>query len=786
MTVGDLNGDGHLDFVSSGSEFIGWRTNDGQGNFGDNHLVTTELDRTDQIVVGDLDGDGDNDVVAVSDSTDDELIWFENRDGQGTFGPKQTIAEVSDRTWALTSGDLDGDADLDLVRSGFQADSVQYVEWFENVDASGRFERRRISDKAVFSIVIVDLDQDGDPDIVTENGWLENVGGQDGFIERAPLIELDEPDALLGLIVDDVDHDGRLDLFATLAPSSALCYEATDDPTAFELRGNIQSDRFYGDRATWYPGDVDGDGDTDFVVVDFDSAPLISQVHWYELVGTGYVYRTGITSGVGHDWSLIVADLNGDLRDDVLFYHGNGLSLDAYAGRTPTTWQTYNRNSRMFGNPVPINDVFHSATAMATADIDGDGDLDVIHSTADRHYFSYNADVAWIENLDGSHAFGRRSVIYTERLVDKTFQQLWPRDIDGDGDVDIAATKSGESVWFENLDGKGHFGDEHAIEGVPTDATLLVHDLDSDGRAELLAVNRGMLDAYAYEAPGVPWRFVRSVLPWSSGSEGELLAGDLDGDGDQDLAFSKADQFSWFERLDSDSFAAGRPLASEVGPGTFVDTELVALADFDGDQDLDVVYSVRRDPRRALTWLENQGQGRFIPASGDLVQGSYFSQYALADLDGDDDFDIVMYDSATSGLRWAENRPLGDANGDGQFNSADLVHVLAAGKYEDDVPRNTTFDEGDWNGDGDFTSADLVLVFQAGNYVGRTAPRRAELVDSLFQHGPFWRESHRDTDAMLAANLADKRGSTATSLWAGALFGAVDARPKYALLHASD
>jgi hypothetical protein len=205
-------------------------------------------------------------------------------------------------------------------------------------------------------------------------------------------------------------------------------------------------------------------------------------------------------------------------------------------------------------------------------------------------------------------------------------------------------------------------------------------------------------------------------LPWFSGSESELRAGDLDGDGDQDLAFSNAGQLSWFERLVSDSFAAGRPLASEVGPGTFVDAELVALADFDGDQDLDVVYSVRRDPRRALTWLVNQGQGRFIPASGDLVQGSDFSQYALADLDGDDDFDIVMYDHASWGLPWLENRPVGDANGDGRFDSADLIQVLAAGKYDDDVARNATFEEGDWNGDGDFDTRDLVLAFQAGTY----------------------------------------------------------------------
>lgn len=85
----------------------------------------------------------------------------------------------------------------------------------------------------------------------------------------------------------------------------------------------------------------------------------------------------------------------------------------------------------------------------------------------------------------------------------------------------------------------------------------------------------------------------------------------------------------------------------------------------------------------------------------------------------------------------------GDSNGDGVFNSSDLVVVFQAGEYEDAVPGNSSFAEGDWNGDGDFTTADLVFAFQAGNYVaGATAllldpaggldPGRASAVDAVF------------------------------------------------------
>jgi hypothetical protein len=59
----------------------------------------------------------------------------------------------------------------------------------------------------------------------------------------------------------------------------------------------------------------------------------------------------------------------------------------------------------------------------------------------------------------------------------------------------------------------------------------------------------------------------------------------------------------------------------------------------------------------------------------------------------------------------------GDSNGDGLFNSTDLIIVTTAGEYEDSVDDNSTFNEGDWDGDGDFTTRDMVLAFQYGAYI---------------------------------------------------------------------
>jgi hypothetical protein len=62
----------------------------------------------------------------------------------------------------------------------------------------------------------------------------------------------------------------------------------------------------------------------------------------------------------------------------------------------------------------------------------------------------------------------------------------------------------------------------------------------------------------------------------------------------------------------------------------------------------------------------------------------------------------------------------GDANGDGVFDSADLMAVMDAGQYEDNIAGNSTFETGDWNGDGEFNSDDVIYVLQFGHYQKQT------------------------------------------------------------------
>ena len=76
--------------------------------------------------------DGDLDVVSVS-GFDDELAWYENTDGAGTFGPQQIVSTASDYPWGLDAADLDGDGDPDLIVASINDDTVA---WYRNLNTA--------------------------------------------------------------------------------------------------------------------------------------------------------------------------------------------------------------------------------------------------------------------------------------------------------------------------------------------------------------------------------------------------------------------------------------------------------------------------------------------------------------------------------------------------------------------------------------------------------------------------------------------------------------------------
>lgn len=199
--------------------------NDGTQRF-TNRVVVENVARVTDVRCGDLDGDGDVDLAVGQFGYDDgEIRWMENR-GDWEFNTHELLKLSG--TIHTPIEDMDGDGDLDIVALVSQEWEEIYV--FEN-QGKGRFTTRRIygstnEDFGSSGIAAVDLDMDGDADILYTNGdafdyippgprpwhgvqWLENTGGLEFVYHRIG----DLPGAYSANGID-VDRDGDMDVVA--------------------------------------------------------------------------------------------------------------------------------------------------------------------------------------------------------------------------------------------------------------------------------------------------------------------------------------------------------------------------------------------------------------------------------------------------------------------------------------------------------------------------------------------------------------------------------------------
>ncbi|MDD9899049.1 MAG: VCBS repeat-containing protein [Candidatus Melainabacteria bacterium] len=164
--LGDINKDGEVDIVvatQGTSQDIIWYENDGSENFSANAHTIDSTYSGQYLELVDLDQDGDLDVVVAS-YANDLLSWYSN-DGDETFTDMGNIASGTDLDQANHPhvGDLDNDGDLDIVLGAWAADKFM---WFEN-DGSESFTKTvlKTSTDARESF-LVDLDGDGYTDII--------------------------------------------------------------------------------------------------------------------------------------------------------------------------------------------------------------------------------------------------------------------------------------------------------------------------------------------------------------------------------------------------------------------------------------------------------------------------------------------------------------------------------------------------------------------------------------------------------------------------------------------
>jgi hypothetical protein len=350
------------------------------------HLISGSYVRANYACPVDIDGDGDTDILGAAGRYgppyffSGRIDWWENTDSSGTSWTRHTVDDNFDSAPSICSADLDGDGDMDVI--GAARGNINHLAWWENIDGSGtNWTEHTIpsSIQEASSVDTADVNGDGYVDLLSTDAnnkviWLENVDGSGNNWTEHVIDNINTPYDVYGA---DVDGDGDLDAVAAAFNGDYISWWENVNGSGTNWNEHTVVSNFNGARSI-FASDVDGDGDIDIL----GAASLEWAITWWENsdgIGNSWIEHS-ISSNFNYAFSVYASDMDEDGDTDVLG--------SAFFGDDITWWENTDGSGLNWYEHL-IDGNFDGARDVATADMDGDGDPDIIGVAQE------DADISW-------------------------------------------------------------------------------------------------------------------------------------------------------------------------------------------------------------------------------------------------------------------------------------------------------------------------------------------------------------------------------------------------------
>jgi len=338
IASGHLNSDAYLDIAigtDTGSD-VSWYKNNGDGTFTSMGtliaIAPNDLSYVEGMEIADINGDGDNDIIATSYSNNN-VVWFENN-GNDTFQDAVEISDAISGAGQVSVANIDNDINgyLDLIVSSYTGNRVIYM--LGNGDGTFGVVRNLTpvtTGSGPGSFDLKDYDGDGDLDAVvalTINGDIEVFDNK--------------------LIPDGIDGSGNIPF---------VSYDNKVDT---------------GNGFLWTVSFADINDDSSMDIIKSDNNPgANANIAWYskDSSGTNTTFTdTNVTTSISRTAMASVADFNNDNYNDLLVT--NDRSGNSFV------WFKSN-SSGTLTSEVVIDNTSSAAFDVEIQDFDNDGDLDI-------------------------------------------------------------------------------------------------------------------------------------------------------------------------------------------------------------------------------------------------------------------------------------------------------------------------------------------------------------------------------------------------------------------------